>query len=253
MKASRHIYAIAGLVTVLSALSLSSPAIKAAGATTGAGTAPVTVTNTVASPVPTMSVGGSVSVTTLPPVTLSGTPNVNVANTPTVQIASGQNVGIAGTPSVNIANTPDVSISTSPDSPVHVHPVAESDGNHVAKMVMIGITNGNALGQDSIYTVPFGKVLVVKDISIRAVVGDSSVIDQAIISGTSCGNLFEVNVPMQQITVSQATNTTTCNGSLSGCSYVFQEGTIYGQFTRNSLVGGATITVSINGYLEDAS
>src|SRR5437016_11645801 len=100
MNSTRHIYAIAGLITVLSALSLSSTHLRGAAAAPS-NPQPVVVVNGSANPVQT-------AVTSLPAVQLSGTPNVNVSSLPAVQLAAGTGVAINGIPEnglpVNVAS-----------------------------------------------------------------------------------------------------------------------------------------------------
>src|SRR6476619_6996357 len=88
MKITRHLYAILGLVTVLSAISLSSGHLKTAAKSQPMS---VLVVNPTTSAIPTKAQGTT---------TVAGT--VAVSTVPAVQIAADQVVGIAGEPTVHI-------------------------------------------------------------------------------------------------------------------------------------------------------
>jgi len=237
---NRHIYSIAGLIIILTGVSVGSTKFKSQPPASQN----VLITNDVAHTVPVSLAAGT-------NVGINGTPTVMVAGTPTFNIGSGQTVGISGTPSVSIANTPNVNIATSVDAPVHIHDIAQSESNRVAATYSITIPSGIGGKESDIYEVPAGKVLVVTDISVNVGLPGSQVLNQAILSGKSAGNLMEVFIPITQVT---HMSTTTQNvGSMTGCSYVFEEGSISVFISHDSTTPSVGGDISINGYLEDAN
>jgi len=152
MPVSRHLYAITGLITLLSAIGLSSTHFHSANLARVSQPQSVLVMNTSAQPVPTVAQGTTA---------VSGT--VAVSSLPSVQIATGQNVGITGTPSVNIAAGQSVGISNTGANPVPV----EMNTSHVPIRVQSSflINDGDVSNVDlGIYTVPSGQRLVIQTI-----------------------------------------------------------------------------------------
>ena len=164
MKLAHHFYAVLGLVTLLSAVSLSSSGF---GSTSNP--LAVRVTNIAADAVPTAAQG-----TTQVGGTVAG------SSLPAVQIASGQTVGISGTPSVNVSTLPavqldgsaSVGINNTNSNPVPVT-VAVSARQPVlvntALRIEDGVAEGSVLGA---YTVPAGKRLVIQYIFGQASLPD---------------------------------------------------------------------------------
>jgi len=132
-----------------------------------------TIVNSGTNPVPVVQ-QGPVSISG--GVTLSGTPNVNVANTAAAPVPVSQQgplsisggVTINGTPNVNVANTPTVNlvsgatVKITADTPV---PVTTSSGQLVRITVLV---NQPQIHDLPLYTVPFGKRLLIDYINIGA-------------------------------------------------------------------------------------
>lgn len=117
--------------------------------------APVTVVNTTANPVPVIQQG---------PVTLNGTPNVNIANTP----------------NVNVANTA--------ASPVLVRSVDSGSAEPVEASVAFPSGRGTSVIAGSLYTVPAGKRLVVEHVSAVCSVRTGTRLEYASIGTLPAGN-----------------------------------------------------------------
>jgi hypothetical protein len=126
------------LAVLVTALPVTALAQQRRAAAQNPPSAPVTVVNTTANPVPTTAtVSGTVNI--------GNTPNVNVANTPTVNIGTMPGVtgmvSISGTPNVNVTGTPNVNVNTMP--PVSLVSTANVKVNNTdSNPVPVRLTNG---------------------------------------------------------------------------------------------------------------
>lgn len=235
MKFSRHLYAILGLVTILSALGMSAGRATFAPP---AGTQDVKVTNTAANPVPTMSMGGTVAVSTIPPVTVSGTPNVNVANTPNVNLANGATVKVN-----NSSNSP---------IPVTVVTGGGSARQFISKMTNAYLEPGFGNNYTQMYTVPAGKRLLIKDLHVHGETPVGQTIIGIEFSDQGNGHYWQFAVPTSyQGTFSGTTSNT---GMATNCTLELYEGDVLQvSCTRSATTGTAGYWVGFTGYLEDAN
>lgn len=134
MNLSRHIYAIAGLATVLTAASYGTGHYRA-----NSQTQPVSVTNTGANPVPV-------------------TGNVGISGTPTM--------AISGTPNVNVSGTPNVKVSNDNASPVPVQVVNAAATQSLQFQFYLTINANEPAGEYTFYTVPANKTFVIDYVSV---------------------------------------------------------------------------------------
>ena len=226
----RHAYAIVGLITILTAIGMSSTTLKAAPASSSN----VTVTNGAGSPIPTMSVGGTVSVTTVPPITISGTPNVKVANA--VQIADGSKVKVDDS------------------TPIVVRQMKEAK-TYVHNTQSIGFGQNEIITNITLYTIPAGKQLEIKDIYAMALGANGQYITHAYI--TIYGNgMDSINYPMEVKLQGgpDAQNLVHWNGSIHDACLIAPPGsTVALTMNRNGSPSNMPVNSGICGFLEDAS
>jgi hypothetical protein len=143
MNISRHMYAIAGFVLLLTAASLATSRGHAAAA---AGTAPVTVMNTAVNPVP-----------------ITGSVTASVSGTIAATQSGDWNVGQSGTWNVGVPDPVTVQTGTTPlavtDSSTTSRTPTEID-------LSAGFSNGDSMASPlATYTVPSGKRLVLEYVS----------------------------------------------------------------------------------------
>ena len=206
----RHIYAITSL-TILAALSLGASRVRAVPPSS---TQNVTVLNTAVNPVPTSAqgttqVGGTVAVSSLPAVQLSGSPSVSVSSLPAVQMADGSSIAI---------NNPT-------GSPVPVHDAGPSGQTYISKTVQIDFTDGTfGLFLDS-YTVPAGKVLTLKDVSVLARFPNPETGLYAEVMDHTSQNVFQLYCPMTAGGTDSG-GSSWFSGALSNCSIEYGAGSI---------------------------
>ena len=229
---TKHIYSIAGLAVLITTVGIGSTKLKAAPP---AGSTSVTVNNTAANPLPTMSVGGTVSVTTVPPITISGTPNINVANTP----------------NVNVANTPTVKVSSSVAAPIIIRDsAAPTNRQYVSNYAASNFPVGDSDVAFDLYTVPVGKQLEVKDAYCYAT-GPST---QITLCNIGCD--FPINIMPVIMTLQGAdsNNNLHFEGAHTGQSMILPAGTtLKAHMMRNGQTSPMSISAGFDGYLEDAS
>ena len=143
MNISRHVYAIAGLVSLLAAASL---ATSRGGAVAVTGTAPVLVMNNASSPVP-----------------VTGTVSATVSGTVAATQSGAWNVGQSGTWNVGVPDPVTVQTGTTPLA------VTDSGAtSRTPKEVDLSSTfqNGDTVtGTNATYTVPSGKRLILEYVS----------------------------------------------------------------------------------------
>jgi hypothetical protein len=234
---ARHLYAIGGL-TILASLGLGSTRVR--------GGAPpnsqmVTVANTVANPVPTAAqgttqVGGTVAVSSLPAVQLSGTPNVNVNSLPAVQFASGSNVAI----------------NNDSANPVPVHDPGPAGQTYVSKSIEINFNDGDFGDFLDAYTVPAGKILTIRDVSVVARLTNSEKALSAEVYNKNVAGTFQLYCPLTEGGTDTIGNTW-FTGTVSNCSFELGAGSIVEMgLVRSPTTGTASVLLSFNGYLRDA-
>jgi len=224
MTLTRHFYAVASMVALMSALSLSTGRVgKAAPPPNPLN---VFVTNSAAAPVPTKAQGTTQVAGT---VALDGNASVAINGTPTVNLSNGTSVGISGTPNVTIANT-----RTS---------ICQTD--------FLDSADGNQFGnqaQDAAYVVPSGKRLIIRDVSATASLPTGERIVQflmqkSIESATIGGMPFEFQGVNQGLDYEAAHIST---------ELAYDAGeSVQMSFRRSTTSGRAFAFCSWSGYLED--
>lgn len=213
------------------------------------GTQNVVVTNTSASPVPTVAQGttnvaGTVGITGLVDVNVMNMPLVTLSGTPTVYLSPGSSIGINGL--VQVTNTP--------LAPLHVR-----DTRHATAFVVRGSFSmiDGQLEKLNTQNIPAGKMFVIESVSVKAILpGGQKLLSAGVIVetyGQSGTNFFSVDPEAFQMPV-------TFRGTTSGGADVFagsQGMRLYSQgliglFTQRS---GSSQTVTIeyrfSGYLVD--
>jgi hypothetical protein len=219
MTITRHIYAIAGFVTLLSAAGLSTTHVAAARTQP----MPVNVINSAANPVPTVAQGTT---------NIAGT--VAVSSLPAVQLTA-SNVGITN----GLTN------------PVPVHVVDSTVTTQLVKTGSVDIQNGFLLGSIDLYTVPAGKQVVVTDVFVNATVPDGQFVALASINSNGVQPFgFTMSCPF----LGSVSGSSFYNGNMNGCHIVFPAGTHIGfTFERSDLPGTATFFGGFSAYEEDQS
>jgi len=286
MNASRHFYAIASLVTILTAVSVSSTHHTVAAGF--ANPAPVLVTNTSGSPVPTTAqgttqVGGTVAVSNLPAtqavsgsVAVNNFPssqNVAVSNFPSTQnvavtgtadvsgtvavsnFPSTQSVSVSGTPSVNVSSLPavqmadgsSIAINNTSGNPIPVTNVGDSHRERFHVAGQISMPAGVAFNTNPVYTVPIGKTFVVEDIIVAA--SDVTAGTKDTINVVSPDTNFPI--PMQYQGNFQGAEF--YDGAMNGTDISFTGGTQISLFLhRSDSTASGVGGMILYGYLEDA-
>jgi len=215
MTITRHAYAILGLVTVLSAISLSSGHLKGAARSQPLA---VQVVNATTSPIPTRAQGTT---------TVAGT--VAVSSVPAVQIAADQVVGIAGEPTVHIdAN--------------NIVPVKLKQGRTpiiVTKQLSMATGTGDNFNS---YGVPSGKRLI-----ITSMFGIGRMSAGDVIANAQIGQ-----VPMHFSTPIADYASIYNSDAYEQCDISYEENTGITFFAgRNTTAGNLVLTMGFSGYLED--
>jgi len=236
---SRHFYAITGLVTLLSAIGLSSTHFHAAAPSPS--TSNVIVTNTAANPVPTV-------VNTLPAVQIASGQNVGISGTPTVNIAASQNVGISGTPTVNIGANQTVGINNTDANPVSVK---EASGHTPVSMSQtVGIPAGQFATFATLYTAPAGKYFTLRDISVLTGVPTGQHLVLMGLSGDFNSAILTAYLPLG--TPATFSGSDYYTSLTTGASWEFDPATpVSLQVNRSDSTGAGVFIVTFNGYLSD--
>ncbi len=234
MSISRHSYAILGLATILTAISVSST-----HRTVAAGFAnpqPVIVTNTSGNPVQT-----------------------TVNHLPAVQIASGQTVGITGTPDVTVSTLPavqfadgsNVAVNNAMDHPIPTRDAEESSRVPAFFQKSALIPNGGSGSDTEPYVVPDGKVLVITDVSIRATMSTGQGVTDACLKAGVLAESVQFDIPM--IAQGPDPDQSEFTGSIHGCHMMFPAGSIILFNVQRSVgLNTAFFVGQFGGYLEDA-
>jgi len=221
MTLTRHFYAILGLVTVLSAISLSSGHLG--GTVARSQPMNVLVVNGSSQKVP---ITGTVGV--------SGT--VAVSSLPAVQLDSGATVGI----------------NSSTVNPVIVQDKSSAGHTEISSEYIGNIPDGQATGNQTFYTVPDGKRLVLKDISINISHNADSAMTDMMLIGTGTDNGLHIMLPPTTYATDMFGQASTVSVLTNG-SWVFSPDTpINVLIGRTDATHGATYVISYDGYLEDA-
>jgi hypothetical protein len=231
MTVTRHLYAILGLVTVLSAVSLSAGHAARTPATQN-----VLVTNTSGNPVQT-----------------------NVVSLPAVQIASGQTVGISGTPNVNVGTLPAVqfasgaavAVNNASNNPVPIRDTAVISRTALSLSAYVPFATSEIDQETNLYLVPINKRLVIREVSVQITVPEGQEIGWVEISGDSNERFVRLQVPVTAQGLTFGVQHFV--GSLTGCTWSFDEGSlVHMDMYRSSTAGAAAFQYAITGYLEDA-
>jgi hypothetical protein len=222
MNVSRHLYAIAGLATVLTAASFGSPHTRAVALR--APTSNVVVTNTSGNPVPTSAQG-------------------------TTQVAG--TVAISGTPSVQLSGVPSVTITNDSSSPLPVTSVDVAARTPVDAFNTLTYPDGQIGGGNRVYQVPFGKRLVLQSLSIWATLGSGEGLAQCTLDRSDDVNPMSFPVFMQHQGKDFGGNEHFV-GSITGPIYFNGGASVSGSYLRDSGVGTITVNLSMTGYLENA-
>ena len=238
MNATRHFYAITGLVTILTASGLATS--RAHSIALGApNTQPVLVVNTTAQAVPTSAQG-------ITPV--SGT--VAVSSLPAVQLNGGTTVGVSGgvdinsLPAIQLHEGSSIDVNNGPDNPVNVKNVAVANRTYVNPTVALQMDDGNNGTISAIYTVPANKRLTITTLYGYTVIPNGEQISLLLV-----GNMpldFSTPIPTQGVTGS-------VTHGLAQVNATFPAGTEVDAFvSRSTGTGADSVSVSFFGYLEDA-
>ena len=218
---SRHFYAIAGLVAVLSAISFSSTHAHKVAAS---GTAPVLVMNTTSSPVPTVAQGTT---------TIAG--SVSVDNTASSPVP----VSVQGTASVEVSNGVNAPI------PVHIVREQRVEGSNSAD-----INDGDLGANVPLTSVPLGKSLIITDISVHVSTGSGQHIPSVHVFGLGNGDTFQHFITLFA-TGPDSSGGDNFSGSLDGTALKFDgNSNVFVSVIRSDSSGGATVIVTYAGYLE---
>lgn len=234
---NRHLYAISGLVILLTTVGVSTTKFKPAPPSSSA----VTVSNTTQNPVPTMNMGGTVSVTTVPPITISGTPNVNVSNTPTVK------------PSSDAA----IKVNNDAANPIPVTVVNGGGGSPANKQMVKGEVLASYLnvgtGSGTAYTVPAGKQLEIKEIFVYSMLPTTEALIYADIKID--GALFvQWPLEIQKQGTSVSGSYSNYIAVMHNCPFVAKAGDVISfDAGKSTNTNTGQFTGEFVGYLEDAS
>jgi len=243
MIASRHFYAMAGIVTLLSASALST----SHGHTLAAATNPlaVTVMNGNGNPVPvtlqgTNQIGGTVAVNSLPAVQLAGGTSVGITGTPTVSLSAGTSV------TATLPAGSNVSVNNDPAHPVPVKDASSSTRIPITVTTNFNIGDSfNSIGHE-MYSVPAGKRLVILTIFGQASMPSGQTMISAEIGSIPLhlsdprGPSTDLIAVFKQDAVTQVTETFNAFDFVGG------------GVERNATSDLANCTLGFTGYLEDA-
>jgi hypothetical protein len=152
-KIRNYLVTACGFVVLVGAVVLSSPITANSQK---AKPSDVNVVNTASNPIPTLAQGTT---------TIAG--NVSVTNTPTVNLASGASVNVTNTPTVNLASGASIGINNTTANPVLVRSVDDAVRQIFQKQVDLIWADGT-YGQNTFFSVPSGKRLVIEHVSAIA-------------------------------------------------------------------------------------
>jgi len=225
MTISRHLYAIGGIMAVLTAASFGTGHYKAAFAPA---TSNVLVTNTAAQPVPTQAQG-----------------TTQVAGT--VGLSTGTKVGINGTVSLDPSTS--VNLPYNDASPLSVK---TQDTHRIPVHTEYNfaiLPQNNTAGFQDMYTVPGGKRLVIEEM-YAYVAGDSSNPMSFTEIGVRNNITTKANMPLHLEQDSAAGGT--WSTMVQTKFYVDAGDTVF-NFERETTTGTSTfVAIGFSGYLEDA-
>ncbi len=237
MSLSRHAYAVIGLVTILTALSMSSSHLKAGAARSNP--QPVVVVNSSNQSVP---VSGTVGVNSLPAVQIASGQSVGVSSLPAVQIGANNTVTVGNSPTVNIGANQSIGISNGSNNPVPVSVQSSSTPITVNGNCGMLATELNSI--DS-YTVPQGKRLTITTLFGAATFNSG---------GQEIVEAFVGGVPLVFSEPKSDFFGQFHSGVVQPCQIVFgPNSTIIFEVVRNASPDAAAASLSFAGYLSDAS
>jgi len=250
MTLSRHIYAVLGLVSLLTAISVSSTRTR--GAAAPSQTSNVLVVNSANQPVPTAAQGtttvaGSVAVSNFP-ATQPVSGSVAVSNFPTSQDVTVSN--FPATQSVAVSGTPTVTVGNAPGSPI---PVREDFSNRTpfSQTAFLFMQVGQFGQVQQVLIVPAGKQLEVRDITALGNIPSTNN-PQGLLRVLLQFPGVNYFVPMVQ-TGDVGNGSLEFSGALTNCSIVLTSGQeLDAVLSRSVGLGSASGQITVVGYLVDA-
>ena len=177
------------------------------------------------------------------PVAVQGTPSVSIAGTPSVSIAGTPSVTVDGTPSVTVGNTAAEAVPTrGVDNPA-LQAVQRTD--------VVIITPGDQIEEQTLYTVPAGKRLVMEEVSVRAQLFTGVSQAMVFLRSTGGGTLGGHYVPLESLGVLDGYGTVQLGTEVLH-AYADAETGVDVNITLNTASGsGGRFEITLSGHLVD--